>query len=80
MSEFAGAASQLRMGALLVNPHDIESVADTIHYAFTMDGEEKRRRMMRLRRSVARADIYQWVNSFLSAAIARDLSHFRYGG
>ena len=80
LSEFAGAASQLRMGALLVNPHDIESVADTIHYAFTMDGEEKRRRMMRLRRSVARADIYQWVNSFLSAAIARDLSHFRYGG
>jgi trehalose 6-phosphate synthase len=77
ISEFAGAASQLWMGALLVNPHDIEGVADTIHKAFAMEHEERRRRMMRLPRSVARSDIYRWVDSFLKAAIAKGLNDFR---
>jgi trehalose 6-phosphate synthase/phosphatase len=80
LSEFAGAASQLRMGSLLVNPHDIEGVAETIHTAFAMDAEERRRRMMRLRQSVARADIHQWVNSFFNAAIAKDLNGLAEGG
>src|SRR2546429_5413913 len=30
LSEFAGAAAQLQRGALLVNPYDIEGVADAI--------------------------------------------------
>ena len=37
LSEFAGAAAQLYRGALLVNPYDIEGVADAIHRAFHMD-------------------------------------------
>jgi trehalose 6-phosphate synthase/phosphatase len=33
LSEFAGAAAQLQRGALLVNPYDIEGVADAIYRA-----------------------------------------------
>ena len=34
LSEFAGAAAQLQRGALLVNPHDIEGVADAIYRSY----------------------------------------------
>ena len=76
LSEFAGAASQLQKGALLVNPHDIEGVADTIYRAFTMSSEERKARMRRMRRSIRENDIFWWVDSFLHAAIAKDLSAF----
>jgi trehalose 6-phosphate synthase len=76
LSEFAGAASQLRDGALLVNPHDIEGMADAIHAAFTMDEQERRSRMRKLRQLIQRNDIFRWVDSFLRAAIAKDLSDF----
>ncbi|MDH5536173.1 MAG: trehalose-6-phosphate synthase [Betaproteobacteria bacterium] len=78
LSEFAGAAAQLQKGALLVNPHDIEGVADTINRAVTMSEEERRARMRRMRRSIRDSDIFWWVDSFLRAAIAKDLSAFPY--
>jgi trehalose 6-phosphate synthase/phosphatase len=76
LSEFAGAAAQLQRGALLVNPYDIEGVADTLHRAFTMSEEERCARMRRLRRSIRESDIFWWVDSFLRAAIAKDLTAF----
>ncbi len=76
LSEFAGAAAQLHQRALLVNPNDIEGMADAIHQAFVMDRQERLSRMRRLRAIVRRQDIYSWVNSFLSAAISRKLDHF----
>jgi trehalose 6-phosphate synthase/phosphatase len=76
LSEFAGAAAQLQNGALLVNPHDVEGVGDILYRAFTMSDEERRARMRRMRRSIREADIFWWVDSFLRAAIAKDLSDF----
>ena len=76
LSEFAGAAAQLQNGALLVNPYDIEGVADAIHAAYTMPMAERRARMRRIRRSVRQHDVYEWVDSFLRAGIAADLSTF----
>jgi trehalose 6-phosphate synthase len=76
LSEFAGAATQLQKGALLVNPHDIEGVADTINRAVTMSEEERRSRMRRMRRAIRENDIFWWVDAFLRAAIAKDLSAF----
>ncbi len=70
LSEFAGAASQLRRGALLVNPYDIEGVADTIYQACTMADGERRLRMRHLRQSIARRDIFWWADSFLRVAAA----------
>ena len=74
LSEFAGAAIQLRRDALLVNPYDIEGVADAIYQSYGMHIDERRQRMQRLRKSVARRDVFWWVDSFLQAAFARELT------
>ncbi len=76
LSEFAGAAAQLQRGALLVNPYDVEGMAEAIHRAYTMPLAERRARMRRLRRTIREQDIFWWVDSFLRAAIAKDLSAF----
>jgi trehalose 6-phosphate synthase len=76
LSEFAGAAAQLQGGALLVNPYDIEGVADAIRLAFNMPKEERRGRMRRMRRAIRKQEIYWWADSFLRAAIAKDLAAF----
>jgi len=76
LSEFAGAAAQLQKGALLVNPHDTEGVADAIYQAFKMSQDERRERMKKLRAFIRKQDIYWWVNSFLQAAIERRLDNF----
>jgi trehalose 6-phosphate synthase/phosphatase len=76
LSEFAGAAAQLAGGALLVNPYDIHGVAEAIRAAHTMPQEERTARMRRMRRSIRRQDVFWWVDSFLRAAISRDLGHF----
>jgi trehalose 6-phosphate synthase len=61
LSEFAGAADQMCRGALCVNPFDLENTADAIHTAFTMDREERARRMRQLRGGVKRNDVHQWL-------------------
>lgn len=76
LSEFAGAAAQLQRGALIVNPYDVEDVAEAIHHAVVMPIEERHQRMRKMRRSVREYDIFRWVDSFLRAAIAKDLSDF----
>ena len=76
LSEFAGTAAQLHRYALLVNPYDIEGVAETLRDAFSMTYEERARRMRHLRASVRRYDIYRWVESFLNAAISRHLQDY----
>ena len=77
LSEFAGAAAQLQNGALLVNPHDIEGVADAINRAVNMPMEERKKRMKGLRAKVRKQDIYWWVNSFLKAAFPMRLGKFQ---
>jgi trehalose 6-phosphate synthase len=76
LSEFAGAAAQLGRAALLVNPCDIEGVADAIHQACHMDERERRARMRSMRRSIRDNDVFRWVDSFLLAAITKDLRAF----
>jgi trehalose 6-phosphate synthase len=76
LSEFAGAAAQLSRGALLVNPYDIEGVAEAIQRAFHMDKGERQARMRRMRRSIRECDVFWWVDSFLRAGITKDLGAF----
>lgn len=76
LSEFAGAAAQLQRGALLVNPYDIEGVADAVWHAFCMVPRARRARMRRLRRMIREQDIFWWADSFLRGAIAKDLNAF----
>ena len=76
LSEFAGAAAQLQHGAFLVNPFDVEGVAGALERACQLPSEEQRSRMRRLRKAVRDYDIYRWMDAFLEAAIAKDLSDF----
>ncbi len=64
LSEFAGAAAQLQRNALIVNPYDIEEVANTIHKAYNMSADERDVRMRRLRNSIKSRDIFWWLALF----------------
>ncbi|HYG61242.1 MAG TPA: trehalose-6-phosphate synthase [Thermoanaerobaculia bacterium] len=70
LSEFAGAASQLADGALLVNPHDARATARTLVRALRMTAAERADRMRRLRERVRREDVSWWAGAFLDAAYA----------
>src|SRR5204862_8192589 len=72
VSEFAGAAAELRHGALVVNPNDLAGVAEAIHRACVMPVEEKRARMKLLRDVVRTYNVQGWAESFLSAAVISD--------
>lgn len=66
LSEFTGAASELRQ-AYLVNPHDTEGVKDAIEAALNQPEEDGRRRMRAMRRQVLAHDVDRWARSFLDA-------------
>ncbi len=67
LSEFAGAAPELRVGAILVNPNDEVGVAAALKQALEMKPEERRRRMLRLRHQIRQADILTWRDRFFHA-------------
>lgn len=69
LSEFAGAAQELR-SALLVNPHDVDGVAEAVNLALSMPRKEIVRRMRRLREVVRRHTVYDWADSFMKALAA----------
>ncbi|XXF79278.1 bifunctional alpha,alpha-trehalose-phosphate synthase (UDP-forming)/trehalose-phosphatase [Myxococcaceae bacterium GXIMD 01537] len=64
LSEFAGAAAELGE-AVIVNPYDVEAMADAIQQALEMPQEERRTRMRALRAQVAARDVHWWVRTFL---------------
>jgi trehalose 6-phosphate synthase len=66
LSRFAGAARELD-GALLVNPYDMEAMAQAIGRAFTMPVEARRERFAAMMPSLRRRDVYAWYRSFLRA-------------
>ncbi len=71
LSEFAGAAEELRQ-AWLVNPYDINGMKTTLMDAFQAPAKERTRRMKALRRTVKENDINKWADRFL-----RDLAEQR---
>ena len=67
LSEFAGAARQLRT-ALTINPYAIDDAAAAIAKAFTMSDAEQCARMRLLRANVRAYDAGWWANQILSDA------------
>ncbi|MFN2359097.1 MAG: trehalose-6-phosphate synthase, partial [Desulfotignum sp.] len=63
--------------ALLVNPHDIAGIADTIYQACHMGLDERKKRMRALRKIVKKTDIFWWVDTFLKAVFSHDLDTLR---
>ncbi len=64
LSEFAGAAEEMPE-ALLVNPYDIDGMADTIEQALAMPEAERRARMTQLNARVTHFDVHRWADNFL---------------
>jgi trehalose-6-phosphate synthase/uncharacterized membrane protein affecting hemolysin expression len=64
LSVFTGAARELR-DALLVNPYDIERTAEAIRGALEMEPEERRARMVRMRRIVKEHNVYRWAGNLI---------------
>ena len=64
LSEFAGAADELRQ-AWLVNPYDLNGMKDTLVEAATARPREKHRRMRAMRRQVMENDVKRWADAFL---------------
>ncbi len=66
LSKFAGAANQLNT-ALLVNPHDIDSMARTIATAVSMPLTERRMRWEAMMEKLNAGTIQQWFADFVDA-------------
>jgi trehalose 6-phosphate synthase len=66
LSEFAGAADELRQ-AWLVNPYDINGMKAALLAAFQADEQEVTRRMKAMRKQVTQHDVTAWADSFMSA-------------
>ncbi len=67
LSRLAGAAETMHE-ALHVNPFNVDSMADRLHRALTMEEQERRSRLLALRGREKRQNVYAWVDSFLLAA------------
>lgn len=65
LSRFAGASRELH-DALLVNPYDVEEVAEAIHVALTMTPEEQRTRMERMRWTIQEHNVYRWAANLVT--------------
>jgi trehalose 6-phosphate synthase len=66
LSRFAGAAAELD-GALIVNPHEVEAVAEAIGTALDMPVEQRKERHARMFAHLAEYDIDRWADQFLTA-------------
>jgi trehalose 6-phosphate synthase/phosphatase len=73
LSEFAGATPEME-GAVVINPYDIEDLAQQIRGAVEMTQAEQTARMRRLRARVLSNDVTDWTESFLSALNAAHAS------
>ena len=67
LSELAGAAEELQE-AVLVNPFDVDGMADALAAALEMPREERRARMSALRDRVRTNDVNSWRTRYLQAA------------
>lgn len=65
LSRFTGAARELDQ-ALLINPYDTETFADTLATALGMADEERETRMHALRDTIKRNNIYRWAGKILT--------------
>ena len=65
LSEFAGAAQEMSE-AFLVNPYDVDAVADTIAEALALPTEERARRTESMGPRLVRNDASAWAQGFLA--------------
>ncbi len=64
LSEFAGAADELRQ-AWLVNPYDMNGMKAALFEAYEAEPKELGRRMKAMRKQIAQHDVKAWADSFM---------------
>lgn len=65
LSQFTGASKELS-DSIIVNPYDIEQMADALYLALNMPDEGKKRRMKNLREIVKERNVYWWAGNLIS--------------
>lgn len=73
LSKYTGAARELA-DALLVNPYDIDQLADVMYSAYLMPEDARRQRMEKMRAQVEKSNVYRWGGRIFEEA-ERTLSH-----
>lgn len=66
LSEFAGAAEELRQ-AWLVNPYDLNGMKQALVDAYSAEDRERARRMRAMRKQVKQHDVAAWAAEFLTS-------------
>ncbi|PIY86349.1 MAG: trehalose-6-phosphate synthase [Nitrospirae bacterium CG_4_10_14_0_8_um_filter_41_23] len=66
LSQFTGASRELK-DAVIVNPYDIEGMADAIFLSLKMTPDERSERMKRMREVVKEHNIYRWAGDLITA-------------
>lgn len=67
LSMHTGAAREL-LDALLVNPYDIDQMADAMYEAYLMPEDVRRQRMAKMRTQVRINDVYRWGRNIFEEA------------
>jgi trehalose 6-phosphate synthase len=65
LSQFTGASRELK-DALVVNPYDIEQMAEAIRQALEMSPEEQKGRQQRMQITLKERNIYRWAADLIS--------------
>jgi alpha,alpha-trehalose-phosphate synthase [UDP-forming] len=79
LSRFAGASRDLK-DALIVNPYDIEQMADAIYYSLNMPTAEIEERMTRMRQQIHENNIYKWAADLTAELLKLRLDEFKLTG
>ena len=79
LSRFAGASREMK-DALIVNPYDIEQMADAIYYSLTMPKTEAAERMIRMRQDLHENNIYKWAANLTGELMKLRMDDFKLTG
>ncbi len=66
LSEFAGAAAEMSEGALMVNPYDVQGMADGLNRALNMPLEERKQRYEHMMGVLKKNNLSVWRDRFLT--------------
>ena len=64
LSEMAGAASELN-DAIIINPTDVEEMADAINIALEMPVSEKEARLLKMKKRLQIYNVFTWANDIM---------------
>lgn len=68
ISQFAGAAYDLEEGAIVVNPYNIQEIADALLYSLNMNEDEKQRRLEAMKENVHGRNLSWWIGEIKDTA------------